>query len=474
MKNYSVALLLVIFYLFNSLFAEAEVRLPSIIGNHMVLQQKTEVKIWGWCDPGEKIKIRTDWDTTSYATSGSSGAKWSVQLKTPAAGGPYKITIAGANTIILEDVLIGEVWVCSGQSNMEMNINWGLNYPEDVTNATNKSIRFFHIPRVTSDYPQEDIKAKWVVCNRDDMKRFSAVGYFFGSKLQQEMNIPVGLINSSWGGTPAETWTPREEVEKDSTLITAAKQLTAAPGWPIIPGIAYNAMIYPLTNYKIAGAIWYQGESNVPTWSTYHPLLNNMIGAWRKAFQKEFPFYFVQIAPFSGYGKDNYRSALLREAQTKVLTTANTGMVVVSDLVDNIADIHPKLKKEVGVRLANYALAETYGKTELAYKSPVYKTMKVEKNKIRISFDYADKGLLSKGGDVTEFYIAGANQNFLPASAKIEDNTVVVFNKDIKDPVAVRFGFNNSAMPNLYSKEGLPVNSFRTDNWPASGSTVKK
>jgi sialate O-acetylesterase len=470
--NLPFSLLLVM--LCHSLTTVAEVRLPAIISSHMVLQQNSDVMIWGWCDPNEKIRVNTDWDTTTYQTAGLSSARWSVLLKTPGAGGPYRITIAGSNTITLEDVLLGEVWVCSGQSNMEMNINWGLKYPEDVAKATNQNIRFFHMARATSEYPQDDTKSRWVVCNPEDMKRFSAVGYFFGSKLQQDLSVPVGLINSSWGGTPAEAWTPAADIEKDSSLNQAAAKLSPAPGWPVTKGSTFNAMIYPIKNFRIAGAIWYQGESNVGTWSTYEPLLKTMISAWRKAFQTDLPFYLVQIAPFSGYGTDNYKSALLREAQTRMLSYPKTGMVVVSDLVDDIKDIHPKMKKEVGLRLADYALAETYGKAELPHKSPVYKSMKVEKNKIRISFDFADKGLVVKGEKPTEFFIAGQDQVFMPATARVDGSTVVVWNPKITNPVAVRFGFSNAAMPNLFSREGLPVNLFRTDDWPVQTSVASK
>jgi sialate O-acetylesterase len=454
-------------------FSFAQVRLPAIIGSHMVLQQNSEAKIWGWCDPNEKIKVTTTWDTTTYTATGSPNARWSVQLRTPAAGGPYKISIKGNNSIELEDVMIGEVWVCSGQSNMEMNVHWGLPYQDDAANANNKSIRFFHIPKTTSEYPQEDVKAKWVVCNPEDMKRFSAVGYFFGNKLQQELNVPVGLINTSWGGTPAEAWTPKDVVETDPVLKEAAGKLTPAQGWPVKPGLSYNGMINPVTSYNIVGAIWYQGESNTGTASTYQSLFTTMIGAWRKAWQKDLPFYYVQIAPYAGYGNKNI-APLLREAQTKSQSYPNTGMVVISDLVDNVNDIHPKMKKEVGVRLANYALFQTYGKGGLTYKSPEYKSMKVEKGRIRVHFDHAGNGLVSKGGTPTEFYIAGEDQKFVPAQAKIEGNTVVVWNKKVKSPVAVRFGFSNGAMPNLFSKEGLPVNLFRTDDWPVETNAVKK
>lgn len=231
-----------------------------------------------------------------------------------------------------------------------------------------------------------------------------------------------------------------------------------------MPGSIYNAMIYPVTRYAIAGAIWYQGEANVTAASTYSELLSTLISSWRRAWQKDFPFYYVQIAPYAGYG-DNSSSAFLREAQTKALSTPKTGMIVITDLVDNIDDIHPKMKKEVGIRLANYALAETYGKKDIVYKSPLYRTMRIEKDKVWLYFDNADKGLLSRGDTLSEFFIAGNDKNFVPARAKIEKNAVVVSSKAVKDPVAVRFAFRNGAKPNLFSKEGLPVNPFRTDNW---------
>jgi sialate O-acetylesterase len=450
----------------------ANVRLPAIIGSHMVLQQNAKVRIWGWCDPTENIKLKTSWDTTTYMATGSWEAKWSLELQTPNAGGPYTISINGNNSILLEDVMIGEVWVCSGQSNMEMNVNWGLPYQDEVARATNTQIRFFYIPKATSGYPQEDVKAKWVVCSPEDMKNFSAAGYFFGKKLQENLHVPIGLINSNWGGTPAETWTPKELVENDTTLKNAAAKLNQTQGWPVQPGLAYNAMIYPVTNYSIAGAIWYQGESNAGTASTYTSLFTAMINSWRKAWQKDFPFYFVQIAPFAGYG-DNSSSAFLREAQTKTLDLSNTGMVLTSDLVDNINDIHPKMKKEVGERLANLALAETYHQQNGAYKIPMYKKLQVEKDKIRIYFTNAENGLTSKG-PVTEFYIAGEDKNFIPADAKVEGSSVVVWSKQVTKPVAVRFGFRNAALLNLYNKEGVPVNLFRTDDWPVHITLGKK
>lgn len=473
MKKMILFLFISAFLLGATRHAQANVRLPSILGSHMVLQQKSEVTLWGWSDAQEKIVIQASWDTTHYTLTGSRDANWSLKIKTPEAGGPYTITITARNTIVLEDVLIGEVWICSGQSNMELNVN-GSKQAEEAKQANNNSIRLFYIARVSSDNPQDDVPGSWVVCNPDNVKWFSAVGYFFGRKLQQELKIPVGIISSSWGGTPAEVWTPKALIENDPVLKTAATKVsTSWPGWPILPGKTFNAMINPLTNFSIAGALWYQGEANVGMYASYGQLLTTMIGAWRKAWNNDFPFYYVQIAPYE-YG-ENHVGALMREAQSKIMRYPHTGMVVISDLVDDVKDIHPKNKLDVGLRLANYALGDTYGKKEILYKSPEYKDMKIEKNKIKVTFDNAPNGLKITGsGTPTEFLIAGADQRFVPATAKIEGNAVLVWSKDVKDPVAVRFGFSNGATPNLFSKEGLPVNLFRTDNWIVNTDPVKK
>lgn len=469
----TIALLIAISCCMNT--ATAKVFLPAVYSNHMVLQQKAAVKIWGWSEVGEKITITTSWDTVTYKTEGDAYAKWQTTLQTPVAGDTHTITVKGTyNTIIIEDVLIGEVWLASGQSNMEMNTWWGLPYEEDVKKATNNQIRFFHIGRSSSPYPQEDVRAEWVVCSPEAMKGFSAAAYFFGKKINEQTKLPVGLISACWGGTPAEVWTPEDEIRNDSILNAAAAKLTETKWWPVKPGYNYNATIAPLTNFKIAGAIWYQGESNTGASQTYQHLFTTMIKSWRKKWNDNFPFYFVQIAPFN-YETTNI-CALLREAQTKSLSLEKTGMVVTSDLVDNINDIHPKLKKEVGERLADIAMAEVYGVDRLNYKSPIYKSMQIEKDKIRISFTNALKGLMIKGKTATDFYIAGADKVFVPAQAKLDGNgtTIVVWAKTIKNPVAVRFGFSNTSMPNLFSNEGLPVNLFRTDDWSVETVPVKK
>lgn len=443
------------------------ITLPAIIGSHMVLQQQAIVTLWGWCAPQEDVKIKLGWDTTTYVAIGNNNAKWSIKIKTPIAGGSYTISLSGwENKIELTDVLIGEVWLCSGQSNMEYSANKGIKQAiDEAPKATNKSIRFFYVNMAASENIQEDVQGHWVVCTPEEMKRFSAIGYFFGKEIQQKLNVPVGLINCNWGGTPAEVWTPADLVNNDALLKQSEGKLWSSDlWWPVKQGVCYNAMIAPITHYTIAGNIWYQGESNTDAAFTYQKLFTTMIGAWRKAWQNEFPFYYVQIAPSSHY-QGKYSGALLREAQVKCKTIPNTGMVVVSDLITDINDIHPQNKKDVGLRLANYALAQTYRQTGIAYKSPEYKNMSVEKNTIRISFTDDGGGLMSKDGEPKEFFIAGDDKIFLPATAKIEGSTIVVFNKSIAQPVAVRFAFENTAIPNVFSKNGLPVNSFRTDDW---------
>lgn len=469
MKKFLLSFLLVVAFA----VAFADVRLPAIIGSHMVLQQSTEATLWGWCEPQEKISVKTSWDTATYTATGTSEATWKLVIRTPKAGGPYTVSIKGANVIELEDVLIGEVWLCSGQSNMEMNVGWGLPYQKEMAEATNQKIHFFHIPRTTALYPQDDVRAKWVACTPDEMKKFSAVGYFFGKEVNNRLDVPVGLISASWGGTPAEVWTPDSIVQGNEELKNAAKTLQPYPGWPSIPGRTFNAMIYPLQHFPIAGALWYQGEANVGTAATYQSLLTSMIAAWREGWNKNFPFYLVQIAPFAGYGNQNV-APLLRDQQTKIAAYPNTGMIVIHDLVDNVNDIHPKMKKEVGERLAALALSQTYQLNGLPYRYPQYENMQTDGDKIRIRFSNADAGLMVKGKELTDFTIANEDKVFVPAKAKLEGNTVVVWSKDVKKPVAVRFGYSNGSMPNLFSKEGLPANIFRTDDWEVDTSAIKK
>jgi sialate O-acetylesterase len=438
------------------------IRMPAVIASNMVLQKQSLAKHWGWADPGEKIYVTTSWNNATDSVLATSNASWKIKVSTPAAGGPYTITLKGWNTITLENVMIGEVWICSGQSNMEMSNTDQIR--QEMSDSKNNNIRFFHIPRATSQYPQDNVQATWQVCGSESLNGFSAVGYFFGKRLQQQLNVPVGLIESAWGGTPAETWTPAAIISSDAMMKEAASKLEETIWGPHLPGYIYNAMIAPVTNFRIAGTIWYQGEANTSIPLSYERTLKGMIGAWRKAFDKDFPFYYVMIAPYK-YGTP-YVGAALMEQQASLLNYPNTGMVVITDLVDNINDIHPKNKLDVGMRLANLALAENYKKNIAGAKSPKYKSMSVTKSQVTLSFDNVPNGFMTKGNaKPTEFYLAGADKLFVPADVKIEKDRIILSSKQVANPVAVRFSFSNTGMSNIFSQEGLPLTPFRTDDW---------
>lgn len=442
----------------------ANVRLPAVLADNMVLEQHATVKLWGWCDPGEKVFITPSWSQVTDSVVGTRDGRWVVGVATPGAGGPYTIGIRGWNAITLKNVLIGEVWVCSGQSNMEMCETWGLpDVKAELPTCANDRIRFFHVPRTTSATVQDDCPGRWAVCDSDELKTFSAVGYFFGKSINKALDVPVGLIEASWGGTPAEVWTPEELVEDDPALKAAHGKLVPAPGWPYLPGYCYNAMIAPLTSLSIAGALWYQGESNVVAPDTYAKLLTTMIGAWRKAWGTKLPFYYVQIAPFT-YGTVG-QGALLREQEAAVQDIGGTGMVVISDITGDTTDIHPKDKHDVGLRLANWALAETYHRPGPYYRNPREMGMEAKGNQLIVRFADAPNGLVVKGKNVMTLEIAGADKVFHPAEAKVEGNAITVWSQEVKKPVAVRYQFSNSGIGNLFSKEGLPVEPFRTDTW---------
>ncbi|MDP4265218.1 MAG: sialate O-acetylesterase [Bacteroidota bacterium] len=459
--------------LFVSLQVFSQLRLPSVISSGMVLQQNDSVTLWGWGYNGQQVNAAGSWNNIPSACTVSNLGKWSMKIKTPPAGGPYTLHISSAgNDILLNDVLIGEVWLCSGQSNMEMSYSWGARFiKEDLPTCFNKNIRFFQVPRSASDYPQDDLRGTWQLCDSNSLKTFSAVAYYFGKKLQQDLNVPVGLIHSSWGGTPAEVWTPSEIINGDETLRKAAAELREVPWGPVKPGLNYNGMIAPITKFDIAGAIWYQGEANVGANSTYSRLLTTLIDAWRKKWNKEFPFYYVQIAPYK-YGNLNV-GALLQEQQTKVMEHPKTGMVVITDLVDSVTNIHPSNKRDVGIRLANWALAETYQKNIAGYKSPAFKKAVADKDKLIVSFNNAEGGLMTKDKIITGFYVSGEKEEWLPAEAKIDNDHIIVWNKKLKQPVYARYGFSNTLTGNVFGKSGLPLCPFRSDNWPVDQGPEK-
>lgn len=442
----------------------SQIKLPSIFSDNMVLQQKSEADIWGWGDPGSEIKISGSWSKDTVKAKISNQSAWNVKLETPAAGGPFTISIKGNEEVVLKNVMIGEVWICSGQSNMEWSADSKIiNTEEEVKNASYPAIRFFHVKKMGSETLQNNCFGRWEESSPSTMHSFSAIGYFFGRNLHQNLNIPIGIIEVAWGGTPAEVWMKADLVESDPLLQTCAAKLKTYDWWPSKSGVVYNAMISPLVPYKLAGAIWYQGESNADNPESYRKLFKTLIENWRHDFGTDFPFYYVQIAPYA-YGKTT-RAPLIREMQMQSMDIPKTGMVVVSDLVDDVNNIHPQNKQDVGKRLANWALAETYGVKGLVYKHPLYESMKVEKSKIRIALSNADNGLAVHGDDIKCFEIAGADKIFTPAKAKIDGKSILVWRKEQKNPVAVRFSYSNDAIGNLFSKEGLPVAPFRTDTW---------
>lgn len=448
--------------------AFALVRVPPIISSGMVLQQNAKATLWGWADASERFTIISSWKTTADEVMATAGGKWKVQIATPPAGGPYTITIKGrGNSVVLENILIGEVWLCSGQSNMEMS---GTKQIRDILpTSANDKIRFFNVAKGSSEYPQEFADGKWMACNEESLKRFSAVAYFFGREINKELNVPIGLIQSAWSGTPIELWEPQSIIDTDADMIKASKTIKTVTYRPDKPGLIYNSMIAPIINYTIAGTLWYQGEGNVPRAYAYEKMLTGMIADWRKNNGNEFPFYIVQIAPFSGY-EQPIDAALLMEQQTRTLKYPKTGMVVITDLVDDLKSQHPIDKLTVGQRLAKLALADTYKKPipVAEYRNPLYNHMEVKKDKINLFFDYAPNGFMLKGDakQATEFMVAGADQKFVPADVvKLEKDKIVVSSKAVPNPVAVRFSFTNIAMSNLFNKEGLPVNPFRTDDW---------
>lgn len=452
----------VLFLLIIPGFMMANVSLPNIFGDNMVLQRNAEVKIWGWANPQEEIRLVADWSNIEYKVKANNLAQWELKIKTPEAGGPYVISIKGYNEIILKNILIGEVWICSGQSNMEMSSSWGIdNGEEETKNAANPNIRFFSVPKLTATTQQNNLLGNWTESTPETMKYFSAVGYFFAKRLREELkNVPIGLISSNWGGTPAEVWIPEEVVQNDPVLLENARKLNEQEYGPRQPGRAYNAMIYPFVGYKIAGTIWYQGESNVGS-LVYDKTLSALITSWRKAWSDDFPFYYAQIAPFKT-GSNNFHNVIVRNSQRKLLKeVSNTGMIVTSDISD-VKEIHPKDKKTVGVRLANLALENTYISTVGLVNGPLFKSFKIDKEIVTLSFDYAD-GLYFKNKLSNQFEVAGADGVFYTAEALIRNNQVVVSSKKVKNPVKVRFAWGNTIQSDLFNKVNLPASCFSTE-----------
>ncbi len=451
-------LLSVILSFFNCSYGN--VSIPEIFSDNMVLQQKSEVTFWGWAKSGETVTIKAGWADDEKTIKASNQGIWKLEMATPSAGGPYNISIKGYNEIVLKNILIGEVWLCSGQSNMEWSANSGLiNRDEEIKNANYPEIRLFQVLNSSSEYPQDHLTGEWTECTPETMGSFSAIGYFFARRLYEKLGVPVGIINSSWGGTPAETWMPEEVIQHDEFLREAAKKQKSVPWGPVEPARLYNAMISPLIPYRIAGTLWYQGEGNTINSSAYEELLTALIQSWRDKWGYQFPFYFAQIAPYK-YG-DSFDGVIVRDEQRRVLDVPETGMVILSDIGDTL-DIHPKNKQDVGLRFANMALNRHYKTENFLDSGPLFKEMTVDKNKAVISFDYSE-GLHVEGENLKGFEIAGEDGRYYPAEAKLKDEQVIVQSKNVNNPVNVRFAWWNTATPNLFNGADLPASSFTTE-----------
>ncbi len=437
----------------------ANVKMPAIWSNHMVLQQNSKVKIWGWANPTENIKITTSWNLDTIETVGDNQAKWEAYINTPEAGGAYSISIQGYNKVEIKDILIGEVWLASGQSNMEWTTSSGIiDGDKQKQEANYPNIRLFTVYKRSDVFPSYDVDGQWLVCSPETMQWFSAIGYFFGRKLHENLKVPVGIICSAWGGTPIEAWIPKDKIEGDKSLMQSSNKLKEVAWGPVKPGRIYNAMIHPLMPFTLAGILWYQGESNTDNPEYYSKKLSTMIGCWRDEFKQDLPFYFAQIAPFNGYSNDS--GVQIRDQQRRTLSVENTGMIVLSDVGDTTC-IHPKHKIEVGERFADLALNKVYGKSDFAVSGPLFKSYDVSGNKVVVKFDY-NNGLYIKGKVLNYFEVAGDDGKWYPAKARIKKGDVVLSASGVKKPVNVRFAWKNSAVPNLFNSDGLPASCFTT------------
>ncbi len=467
-KNIRLSLSIFCAIIFTSAQLFAEIKLPAIFGNNMVLQRETDVAIWGTAEKNATVEVITSWDSKTYSTKATDDGRWKLKVSTPKAGGPYDVTISDGKALTLENVLIGEVWVCSGQSNMRMPMKGNTNQPiigslEAIVAAPSPTMRFFSTARTASLTLRDDFKGKWENCTSESTAEFSATAYFFGRMLQKTLDVPIGLIHSSWGGTAIEPWMSEGSC-KEFDFIKMASDTSFSKTPPKAPACLFNAMINPMVGYGIRGVIWYQGESNRLEPENYQKLLPAMIKDWRTKWEVgEFPFYYVQIAP---HGKNEVlpNSAYLREAQLKTLTTPNVGMACILDVGEQNL-IHPANKEIVGKRLAYLALSQTYNIKGINCFSPEFKAMTIKNDTVRLTFSHAPNGLTTFGKELSCFEIAGADKVFYPAKALITQNGISVKSESVPQPVAVRYAFKSFVVGDLFGTNGLPVSSFRTDDW---------
>lgn len=458
-----------------ALAGRAEVKPSSIFGDHMVLQREAPVKVWGFADAGEKVEISFNGQKIS-ARAGKDG-RWTATLKPMQAGGPYTMVVKGkANTVTFEDILVGEVWLCSGQSNMGWPVKWSDNPEEEIAAADYPQIRFMTVYPATAPEPLYDAAAiPWAVCSPQTIPDFSAVAYYFGRKLWQELGVPVGLVNSSWGGTDIEVWTSEDSYDAIRPSVAhkdydPSARFDAPQENPNVHySIVYNAMIHPILDLAMRGAIWYQGENNAWNARSYRKLFPNLIADWRAKWGREFPFYWVQLTSHQPEDAQPQESqwAEVREAQTMTLSLPRTGQAVTID-VGEADEIHPGNKQDVGLRLALIALNRDYGYADLITSGPVFRSVEFDGRRAVVTFETFGSDIVArdKYGYVRGFAVAGADRVFHWAKARIEGDRVVVESDAVAEPVAVRYAWSTNPQANLFNSEGLPVGPFRTDDWP--------
>ena len=507
------ALLLLTAFAFGKTQVHADVKLPSIFSDHMVLQKNATLPVWGWADPGEKVTVSIAGQTRT-ATADTSG-NWKLKVGKVSADSPLTMTVTGHNTIVIEDVLVGEVWLASGQSNMQLSVNDVNNAWQEKASAKYPQMRGFFVERRPAITPQTNCGGKWVVCSPETVGNFSAAAYFFGRELHQKIGEPVGLVQASWGGTPIETWSsmssmaakpelapvlknwqatlhPYDEEKAQAQYVSALESWTnnaaklktegkTVPPQPQkkgdprldknYPANLFNGMIAPIVPYAIRGAIWYQGENNAANdlAKLYAIQLSLMIQDWRQRWDEgNFPFAWVQLPNFhprtTNVVETNYNNwCVVREGMLETLAVKNTGMAITVD-VGEANNIHPKNKQAVGHRLALWALAQVYGH-DIPYSGPLPEGQKIKGEEIILSFKHTDGGLVAKDGALKGFALAGAEHRWVCANARIEGNKVIVSSHDIKSPKAVRYAWAANPDCNLFNGAGLPASPFRTDDW---------
>lgn len=463
-----------------ALGVSSQTKLPAFFNDNMVLQQNDSVNIWGSDLPNTKIELEASWGKQAHTITDKKG-KWKLKIKTPKASYiNHTINIKGSSNLSLKNVLIGEVWLASGQSNMEMKMKGFTNSPirganEFILNSNNKNIRLFTVERHASFVPEKNVTGNWQIANPKSVAYFSALAYLFAKKIHQHLNVPVGIIATSWGGTKIKVWMPEETLKKFDFINLESKKSETDIAQRQTPAALFNGMIHPILGYNIKGFLWYQGETDRFEPNYYKELFPEMVKSWRNLWNlhHDLPFYYVQIAPFDYQKKDNRKKpngALLREAQLLSLSKIpNSEMVITSDIGEK-DNIHPAEKESIANRLAYIALHKNYGFKSINYKNPIYTKFEIKQDTIEVFFDEITmkngNGLVSKSKTIENFFIAGEDQVFYPANAIITKNrTIKVFSKRVLKPKAVRYGFTNYFKGTLFNTFYLPLSSFRTDNW---------